>query len=1129
MTKYTPNQQQVIDTRGSNILVSASAGTGKTTVMIERIYQMISSGEVDIGNIMVVTFTNLAASEMKHRLATKLMSDNRAGIASQLEDIDNCAISTLHSFCSDLLRNYFYVVDIDPSYTILDETTASALQQQALDDVLKQYYTDQDEVFDRLYAIFADNRKDIKLRQEILSQYDFASTLVDYQSWYNSCRQHYMTLDNQDNVLVSSLVQDILTNYHEVATLWRELGQLFDSYGMSKHAKDCYHNNAVLSINHQDIAGLITLIQGLELCSLSRVMSNSIPQGVDQQYLMAIVKNTKDATKELQQRYALFEGKSWQQLVQESVSTIQYTDKLVEIVLAFKSRYYQLKKQRATLDFADLEHLTLTVLQDKHALSQLQNKYKYVFVDEYQDTNAVQEAIISQLAKTDNLFVVGDIKQSIYAFRGCDPLIFLQQYNRYRDGKGVDGKAIVLNDNFRSNRYILNFSNIIFSHVMTAKFGKVNYRQEALLKGEKEHICNTPIVNIDVIDNNRQEQQLADGIYDITAVTQDTNALSQGKVIAKRILSIVGSTIKLSDGTVKRISFGDIAILSRSMTAKAREIYNQLVKHNIPVVAPIKASDNVGKEIRDIITLLRVIDNADNDIYMVGCCLSCFGKLSESDLATVRLATNHIKGTFHQRLNHYLHNNVDSISDKVSKLLQLIDKLRLVSQSACVDEVLLTLLTDTDYQLYIEGMPNGHLRTRQLFNYIDSLKDLYYAQSVDKYLQHIDNTDSRLGSTVSGGNAVKMMTMHASKGLEYDVVFVVNCETAFKIDHNIVARNKSMGMAIDHYDTDNMTTCNSVGRFCCDLSTTISAKEEEMRLLYVALTRAKYHLFVVTSGTKLLATSPNKIVSANNHASWIFASLAGRYGQLEDGFCQDNISIKVWDNSSMLDTQQMDNSSLLCPQSDNLQQVLDSINYQYPYRTAIDAPSKVVSSLLDARHMDNAEQFKVVSVTTDMQHYADIGTAYHRLLEEVALASTLDTVNDTLARLVECGEIDKTIATSIDCNMVHRAINNSQLLEVCQGKLYREVPFMHSVDYNQVADTNITDKVILQGIIDLLVISDNSAVVIDYKYISNSSNVRQRYYRQLHSYCLAVQQITGISNVDSYIMSIKDNRLIKMN
>lgn len=1121
--RYTKAQQQVIDIRGRDILVSASAGTGKTTVMIERIAKLLAEG-ADISEIVVVTFTNLAAAEMKNRLSAKLAAKrDDKHIIDQLERIDSAAICTLHAFCSELLRSYFYVADIDPSYSILDTNLIAALRKSAMDEVFLQYYAENDEVFKKVYKIFAKARQQSNFVSVLYQLYDFSRCISDFNGWYQAKRRN-MSDFNGGNPVIEALLDNIRQNVKYFANAMEQLRQRGESAGLT--FADVFAANATIlnSVRLDTLQNAFNDLYVLKLNSVPARNKNKDFGAVDK-LVEEQIRFDYDAVKKSLERFVnkyveLSRGLDVTTLCEQTSQTVEYLDKLVEIITRFDKIYFELKKERGGVDFNDLEHLTLQVLNDDEALRSIRSKYKLIFVDEYQDTNPVQEAIISRLATHGNLFMVGDVKQSIYGFRGCEPAIFADKQSLFE--RQDVGKVIKLNDNFRSNVEILDYVNQVFNVIMTKQFGKVDYASEAQLDGSTPPaLTSAPSVRIDFVAPLSREKREITDVYDITADTDDNTSNRQGELIIRRIKQYVGKKYVDKDGQVKQIDYGDIVILFRTLQGKALNIYNALIEANIPVVAGFNVDGYASKEIKDLINLMRVLDNPYNDIYLVGVCLSCFGSLSESELGSVRLDTAG-RVPFYDRLKEYVATAPNAaIADKISKLLKLLDELRFYARSASVSEIALKTLQLTDYQLYVQGLPNCGLRLRKLYNFIDSVKDVSYGQSIDRFLSYIDEAEENaLDSNVGASNAVCMMTMHASKGLEFPVVIIADMEHGFHKDTDAINCNFDMGIAMKYYDFDSMTYAPTLATAAYSMLNAVKQREEEMRLLYVAMTRAKFVLNLVATATAEQINGIAKLPqNANSHLDWILA--ANKTANL------DKVSVNLYDDDWYFDDAEVKPAAQMCAQQTDKQAVLDRLNYRYPYAEQADMPSKVVSSALDKAYIDVHDQPEATFTQDDDRNF--VGTAYHKVYQYVDYSANREQIAQTIQALVADDKIEQRFADKLDIDLIYNTLRNPQLVKLMSsGDVHHELPFMLYAPYNQVAkDGKYTDEVMLQGVIDLLVIADDKATVVDFKYTSRSDKVKDNYAAQLNSYKLAVQQICGISNVETYVLSIADNKLIK--
>ncbi len=1120
--EFTPSQKKVIEFRGKNMLVSASAGTGKTTTMIKRIVELLKEG-VDLSEIVVVTFTNLAAAEMKAKLAEKL-AEIRDGnrMADQLEKIDNAAICTLHSFCVDLLRNYFYVADIDPSFAILDTLTVASLRKNALNRLFEEYFSKNDEIFRQVYKIFSTHRREDNFRDTITRLYDFGQCLENFDDWYAGKRQNFLVPDN--NPILNFICRDVRQTLKYYASNFYALASRANDLQMPAAEVFVCNADKLYALAQKELQGIFDGLCTLTFQALpngSKSKADEFCQSVFNHY----GKLKKDLEKDVKSYVSLCRNKKISELWQEMRLSVAHVDKIVELTKRFGQLFWEEKRERGGIDFNDLEHLVLQLLHDPETLEDIHNRYKHIFVDEYQDINPVQESIINLLAQSDNLFMVGDVKQSIYGFRGCDPTIFAEKYSAYK--RGNSGEAVELNDNFRSNKQILNFVNQLFDGLMTEDFGAVDYKNTAQLCGKIEPVFCPTSVQIDIVATSKEPKEEAQGIYDITLYCEEQDGVRQGELVANNIKQYVGKVYADEKGNIRRIGYGDVVVLVRSMKDRAVDIYNALVAENIPVAASFKVEGYSNKEVRDIVNLLRVIDNPFNDVYMVGACL-VFGELTESELVYVRLDTEG-RVSFYERLMSYADKGSDkSIANKIKKFLDFLKEIRFYSYSEPVCDTVLKIIEKTQYGLFVTGLPNGALRLGKLRAFVDSLKGTSYAQSVDKFLTYIDETEEKDADVQNVPNAVRIMTMHASKGLEFPVVILAGLETGFNFRTHSLKTDGNLGIAMDYYNMETMRYARTFGSFACDLSAKQKQREEEMRLLYVAATRAKQALnLVATVREDALTSLPKPKNRAMCHFDWLHTLLYGKYNSHDPVF--DGVNINIYKTVEKQEHREQPN---LCEQTVSVEDVRRKTGFVYWHKQDVDLPSKVVSSQLDKEYIDLTEEPQPEIVLERDGDRNEIGTAYHKVYQYVDYSSNVDQIRKCITELVNDGKIEEKFADRLNIELIYDTLHNPDLQRLlAKGKVYHEIPFMLYVPYGELfaSEKGVSeDNVMLQGVIDLLIIGDKHATVIDFKYTGHSDLVEQRYRAQLRSYRLAVERICGITDVESYVLSIADNKLIKL-
>ena len=468
-----------------------------------------------------------------------------------------------------------------------------------------------------------------------------------------------------------------------------------------------------------------------------------------------------------------------------------------------------------------------------------------------------------------------------------------------------------------------------------------------------------------------------------------------------------------------------------------------------------------------------------------------------------------------------------AIAAKIDKFLTFLDNVRFFARSASVCDTVLKVIELTDYALSVQGLPNGTLRLNKLYSFVDGLRGASYAQSLDRFLSYVDETDEQNAETQSSANAVRIMTMHASKGLEFPVVIAAGLEAKFNFDRYAVKTNSRLGVAMNYYDFLSMQSAPTVGAFACELVNQNRQREEEMRLLYVTMTRAEFALdLVATVDEDRMSQLPGQPSRAMCHFDWLHRALYYKYSGTKS---VNGVEINVITDVVAANRAAQNN---LCEQTEGVEEVRRKLSYVYPYLNEASMPSKVVSSALDDEYLDVTEEPQPKRVI-NADERNETGTAYHKVYQYVSLDADKDGIRECIDALVNDGKIERHVADKLNVQLIYDTLRNEQFRSLSEvGKVYHEVPFMLYAPYNELfigeSHPHYRDQVMLQGVIDLLVVGDGKAVVIDFKYTSRSDLVQQRYRAQLNSYRMAVERICGIKDIDCYVLSIADNTLIKM-
>ncbi|MBR5251022.1 MAG: UvrD-helicase domain-containing protein [Clostridia bacterium] len=1137
--EFTQAQKSILEIdKEQNFLVSASAGAGKTTIMVERIKKLIENKHVEIDKMLVVTFTKLAALEMKQKLFDKLADATDPFVVEQREQIDTCHIGTIHSFCADVVREYFYLVDVDPNFSVLADNEAEVLFDKAIEKVFdNRYRNDQEFVF--AMEKFCVNRDDELLRKNVKKIYEFMEGIDDVDAWYDKTTKEF------DDERIKQYFNDkVIAKNAYLKNKIYDLSLVFATYDATKIVERL--EKIRVSLCAKDKNDLNT---NLEWLSQTKIPSRSEKDETQDNFncpdenrlavlseyvkLVDAVKEFIKYAKELNQ--ALTPNAYAQQQQEESFCRF-----CLQLSQEVRQVYANIKKEKNVVDFSDMEKMTLEILKDQKASEQIKNDIDYVFVDEFQDVNGIQEKLLSMVAKPNRLFVVGDVKQSIYAFRQADPDIFVHKQEDYLLDK-TNNNVVFMNDNFRSDKQVGDFVNYVFCNTMTQEFGMVDYQNSGKLEAkgdvkiEGEDYC----VNVVRIDPTILATPTAlKGIYD---PTQEENKedisldKAEGRFIANTIKQLVGRK-KLKDGKEielkqdqdqkeKYVSYKDIVILCRGLKNGTIETYKQLLKDGIPVVINYEGQTNY-KEIDDLIAFFKVINNHYDDYTLATLLVSPLCNATYDEL--VVLSKHDQSEYLWQKVVNYSSSKEDFLSKKLKDLLNLLNKYETLSKVLKSGELMLKLIQERDYEKYVTALPNGLIRRERLFSFIQQVG----ATTILEILQTPLNLDG-LSCGETAEDVVRIMTMHASKGLEFDVVFLAGLHRGFnnKIKGN-VRINKRCGMSV--WLGEKERTIPTLKGLLVKEYDEWKQKEEELRLFYVALTRAKRKLicsFVSSSNKKVLLVEPYE---AGRTCDWLQNI---DYDSNECAYeCLSAYEL-IKEENQPLDTS-VDLTKQEQQETKIKREYSQAMTWQYPYREWLDLPLKVVSSKLDMELFTKkdlteelfAKEQEVVQIDLtaprEGEDKTQIGKAYHKILERCDFDNDSG-LNKTLDLLVDEGWFDIDTANQVDLSKIKQVLNNPEFKKLYEGdKIYRETPILTTLPYDQLFGEGSSREIMLQGVIDLLVIKDDQAIVVDFKVTTNSFKIKERYQKQLNSYGMAVNKCLKLP-VKTYVVSILDNKIIE--
>ena len=1151
MMKLQKEQQLILDTTNKDIIVSAGAGSGKTFVMIEKILKQIIDNRTPVTRLVVVTFTNAAASEMRQKLEKRLREyldtlentdDEYQFILQQINLLPQSNISTLHKFCQNIISKYFFVLNIDPSFNILEDVETTMLYNKALDDVLKEIeHTEQEGLIDLLY-IYDNKRNNTKLRDMVLRVFLYLQNQTDIAEFKKQVLQSYDT--DLDNNVFCQIIQDYIKDrciyFENIFTEIQVSSKMQNCNKIEDAAKVC-QNVAVLLKQAQTFGQLIhTLFNNI--AELPRV-PNVDSEFAELKERFSQSKNAfSEEIKAFKEKCVLDDTNILQEDLKHNGKIMQGIFALVE---KFALRYDELKRKRNVVDFSDLEHMCMQILSNYDICKEVKSCYDYVFVDEYQDINDVQENIISRICTEGNLFLVGDVKQSIYGFRNTNPQIFLDKIKTFMQNTNTKS-SILLNCNFRSDQRILDFVNLVFARLMTSQTSGVDYLTTSLMASDNEYLVSTalPCVEVDIVNTYTEDEEqslIPQGVYSVkqaqTKTIEDKDAPKcEADIIADKIALLINQQKQIydpklgKDGGLRDIKFGDITILCRNRSTALQLLLSRLRDRGVPV-EEFGQDDVFGTyEVQLLYNYLRLVNNYQDDIALTTILSSPVFNLTENQLYAIRQSAPDKK---------FFYECLDSVTDaqivdKLNRLKNMLEESRVILINGTIYDCLNHFVQQNNLDAIVSLLPDGLNRVNNLSTFTNHFVLRSYNTNLSQFIEFVQSNDNTLSipkDDNADSDVVHVTTMHHSKGLEYPIVFLVGLGEKFykkNLQDEIVFYDQ-LGVGLYAYDYLNRIKRKTLSRSAVVLKLEERELAENLRLLYVAMTRAKNHLYVIGSlDINKFSPSLNKydMTKANSFLELILSSLPEVNSILHTGL---NSTIQAINPRNKTSKQMFDicvyplaqhiskNSDLLTKPTklkdyvpDFEQLLLDFANFSYPFEqsTAIGLKNSVTS-------LNKQEADSVTNVHEDTKQFglaeqkgiqtsASLGTIYHKAMQLIDF--NLDSVQEIYQFLSDKMDIDEL--KQLDCNKILVCLRQFRPLINDADQVLREQKFMMYVPHNLLTNSLITDKILVQGVVDLIVVKGDSAIIIDYKLsnVHNSKVLAEKYATQLHCYAMAVEK-----------------------
>ena len=1174
---YTKEQEQAIFLRGKNIMVSAGAGAGKTRVLVSRMAELIMDKEhpIEADRFLVMTFTNAAAAEMKERIGTELeerleKDPDNLYLRKQIRKIRQADISTIHSFCNHLIRTHYNELAIDPSFRIGEEGELFLLRQQAVEQVLEEAYASGRESFLQFVEAYAPGKNDTVLEEMIEDLYHFSRSFPNADGWFEKTGKEATILAGKDGWDTSTAVTLLLSKAQkESLQIQEELYQLLES--VTEDAPEKY--TGLL----QEIKEYInSLTQAKDYNSYYKVLSqksiSSFPRAAKKEKEWGLYEEVKEFHQKVReqinsQKENVFTAPA-EELQREAAVIYPLLEEYMALTKRFAEIYFLCKKEKNVYDFDDLEHFALELLvesydeqgaaQSSETAKELSKKYKMIFVDEYQDTNLVQETILEMLLnkKHNSLFTVGDVKQSIYRFRQARPDLFLRRKDQYISQADA-GVSIELRDNFRSAPGVLTFTNYIFSQLMEKEFGGVDYNEKTALR---------PGDGGPMMQDEETSEILffqKDSASALKEVPEDI--LAESAVICKRIKELI------EEG----YHYGDMVILLRSGAGRMEPMAEFLEQEGIPVSCDNKTGYFQTREIIVMLNYLSIVDNIYQDIPMASVMLSSIGKFTEEELVKLRvLIEEPVRGkyTLYDFMRLYMQEGTEEeLKKKIRDFLMNLLYFRQQKKEQPLSTLLWDIYERTGFYYDVQLMPDGEKRKENLLMLLKKAEDyektvfkgLFYFNRYMKQLKSYEIEMGEAGTSMEEEDVVKIMTIHKSKGLEFPVVFVSGLSKKFnRMDLNkAVLCHPELGIGMECVNTTLRFHHPSLMKKAIQEKAWKDTLEEEMRILYVAMTRAKRKLILtgLIKSEELEAGMRASIQAqkwrAGSMMDWILPIMAEQFQNT------DKIWLKArlfsWsDIEELFNAREREEATFSYRhfmeeyvEGQDSSLIKKAFSHVYPNMEATKWKRKYsVSELKSLSQITLPNEESVVYEPDEEERIipqflkeereevggAAKGTIVHKIMEMLPFAKIqtkkqlFDWIDDLEQSYPESKQISaKWLYRGIEAFLFSEQGEKIRKMDEA-GKVKKELPFTVGLPVSLInQDTEAEDTVVVQGVIDACADMGNHLCLIDYKTDQIKEGEEQqlldRYGNQMLYYKAALEQILEkrVSEIYLYSFSLK--------
>ncbi len=1177
---WTPAQQEAISARGADLLVAAAAGSGKTAVLVERIIERITDKEqpVDLDRLLVVTFTNAAAAEMRERIGLALESrlendPQNELLLRQSALLPRASITTIHAFCHKILRANFHLLGLDPGFSLADPTENELIRLEALDEVIEELYEDPlyGEAFLQLTEAYLDIKNPDGFYRLINHIYDFAMSLPKPEQWLQNSAEKFLPENNEVFDESASAQLLLLAGQEIVRTVMQKYERMLrladaDDGGANLYsfllAEQVMFENLLLATTYSEF---YNALGSVHFRSVPSVPKNAQPRYREEIRALRETVKKKEVKRLVDELFAL--NASEQKEMLGALHPVMRC--LSETVIRLMRRFDEKKNEKNLLNYNDLEHGCYHLFVDETGqktdlAESVKEQFDEILIDEYQDTSALQEAIFSAIKKEGGLFLVGDVKQSIYRFRNTNPLLFREKKERFSEEKTAKERKIILSKNFRSRKSVLDAVNFIFTRLMSPGAGEIDYNEEEMLYPgavypEMSHPLSekTELHLVEMGEGGKTEDELEKATAEAIVAAQKIRELLDG-----------GYQVLGKDG-VRNIRYRDVCILLRSTKNMAVCFAETLATFGIPCYSEAGSSFLQSEEITVMLSLLKIIDNPHQDIPLLAVLRSQLFALSPDDLASIRLKNRN--GDFYDAVKKRAADD-DMLGKTLADFLLLLKDFRLKNRELSTAELVWYVYMQTGFYEAQATLPGGSLRrlnlrllyTRAAAFEKTGLKGLYsFIRFIDEY-QAIGGDYDAARSIGEEQDVVRIMSIHKSKGLEFPVVILAGVGKQFytrDLQEKVLIHSE-LGYGPLYIDTDLGIEYNNGARAAAKQAMHNELLSEEMRILYVAMTRAREKLILLGSGRKLAdqvkkcaiggvdgRVSAGFALTATSYLDWLLMALlphpdfallrtlaGAEIAAPVDAVGEFLLKIIEVDSLSLPETE-----AVTVEETENdevLAQLLPLLNHTYAHESETGLPAKVTVTEVK-RKLTETEPDSVylyprpafLKKQSGKLSPAEQGTALHTVLEylDFCACETLESVCVQIEKMQADGHLTEEESAFVSAEKVY-AFTHSDLGRRLQkaNDVRCEVSFSIAADGDELLGR--PGKVMLQGMIDCVMFEDDGITVIDYKTDREESAevIRSRYGVQLSCYKKAAETIFAQKVKGCYIYLFSSGEIVEV-